>query len=230
MVTEPQQVSNNEFFSYDVRGDDPLYETIRDSLQSIGIKAKGMAELLWKEYEPYADPDFRVQIAQDFQARFWEMYLTTSLLRAGCIVVKKVDPKGPDIHILYGNKSVWVEAVTPGSGDPTLPDSVPPFRPTPTPTVGDVPDEQLKLRILSAISDKNRKWQVYTEKGLIGLNDPYIIAVNTCKIPLGFVDRDPPRIVRCVFDIGHSYIRFNRDSGKAIESGVHRSGGIVKKS
>lgn len=63
-----------------------------------------MAESLWEEHEPYADPDFSTKIAEDFQARYWEMFLTASLLRAGCTVIKKVDPEGPDIHIKYGNK------------------------------------------------------------------------------------------------------------------------------
>src|SRR5690349_7640968 len=105
-------------FSNIIRIHDPLYKTVRDSLEPIGIKAKRIAESLWEEYEPYADPDFLIKIAEDFQARYWEMFLTVSLLRAGCTVMKKNDPEGPDIHLKYGEKSIWIEAVTPNSGDP----------------------------------------------------------------------------------------------------------------
>ena len=207
---------------------DRLYETVRDSLEPIGIKAKRVAESLWEEYEPYADPDFLEKVAEDFQARYWEMFLTTSLLRAGCTIMKKLDPEGPDIHLKYGDKSIWIEAVAPNSGDPLLPDSVPPFIPMDKPGVGDVPDNQLKLRILNAISEKHKKWQDYINNRIIGVDEPYIIAVNTCKIPLAFIDRDPPRIVRCVFDIGHPYVTFDGSSGKILESGTKPGGGVKK--
>jgi hypothetical protein len=68
-------------------------------------------ELLWKADEPHADPQFRTEIRSSFDARYWEMYLTTFLIREGYAVSS---PKpGPDAGIEFEGRRIWFEATAP---------------------------------------------------------------------------------------------------------------------
>ena len=103
---------------------DELYRIIRDEERC--VKDKSYVENLWDTYQPYADRDFPKQLAQDFHARFWEMYLTCTLVHNSFNVVpKQTRAKGPDIKVDHASTTIWVEAVIPTSGDPSKPDSVP---------------------------------------------------------------------------------------------------------
>lgn len=215
----------NEIKALDVR-----YENVRDSTCPKLVRTKNSLEDLWKEYEPYADQDFKQKISEDFESRFWEMYLTVSLLRAGCSIQPRKRLDGPDIEINYSGKSIWIEAVAPTSGDPYLPDSVPDFRPSTIPTSFAVPDDAITLRIRSAIEEKYHKWTKWREDEVVADNEPYIIAVNTCKIPISSLEKDIPRIVRSVFPIGNEQFTFNIPSFQTINHGYEFKPGIIKSS
>ena len=38
-------------------------------------------ETMWREYEPYADPHFLIEIRNSLHSRYWEMYLGYTLLK-----------------------------------------------------------------------------------------------------------------------------------------------------
>ena len=67
-----------KLFSDDINPSDELYRIIRDENRCANLKSD--MENLWGIYHPYADGDFPKQLAQDFHARFWEMYLTCTLI------------------------------------------------------------------------------------------------------------------------------------------------------
>jgi hypothetical protein len=109
--------------------EDP-YCNLRDMVTPIARAGKEFAEQLWMQYYPYADANFLTEIRQDFHARFWEMYLTCTLLQQShqygysisCPKGKKAG--GPDILVERDGLRIGIEAVTVSDGDPTKADSV----------------------------------------------------------------------------------------------------------
>jgi hypothetical protein len=58
------------------------YRNLRDMVTPEARAGKEFAERLWTQYHPYADAHFLTEIRRDFHARFWEMYLTCTLLQS----------------------------------------------------------------------------------------------------------------------------------------------------
>lgn len=73
----------------------------------------------------------------------------------------------------------WLEAVTAerGTGNDAIPE-------TPLGVVCSVPDDEAKLRILTAIRAKEIKRRTYLKDGIVGPGDCYVIAINLAKAPL----------------------------------------------
>jgi len=203
-------------FIKQVSPSDEIYRIVRDEQR--GVKYKSYIEKLWSAYQPFADKDFPVQIAQDFHARFWEMYLTCTLIHKSFNVIpKQTSAKGPDIKIKHASTTIWIEAVTPTSGDPTKPDSVPDVQ---YGVAQKVPDKQITLRYRSAIHDKySDKYFKYVEDRIIKPEDCYIIALNGCKLPWHGADFEPPRIVRCVLPFGWQTVTISTKSNEVVNTG-----------
>ncbi|MBI2830713.1 MAG: hypothetical protein HYX79_00450 [Chloroflexi bacterium] len=183
-----------KLFSNDITPADDLYRIIRDDERY--VEEKSHMENLWKTYQPYADRDYLKKITEDFDARFWEMYLTCTLVHYSFNVVPKQMPKGPDIKIDHGSTTIWIEAVTPTIGDSSKPDSVPDLKMGMT---QQIPDDQIILRYTNDISEKHKKYRKYLGD-IIRDGDCYVIALNGCKTRHGKIN--PPRIVRSVLPIG----------------------------
>jgi hypothetical protein len=128
---------------------EPAYRNIRDAKDGPLYSARCHCEYLWIFFERHADPEFRRELRSNFNARYWEMYLTVSLILAGYEVTC---PKpGPDVGIIYKGKRIWFEAVSPNPGKPGSPDYIA------QPAMGevfDVPNEKIVLRYLNGISEK----------------------------------------------------------------------------
>ena len=62
---------------------DPGYRNIRDGKDPRLKLAKWHCQYLWILFERHADKEFRTELRRSFDARYWEMYLTTSLIFAG---------------------------------------------------------------------------------------------------------------------------------------------------
>jgi len=204
----------------DISPSDDVYRFIRDENTASAIRLKSDTGDLWATYHPYADRDFRKQLAQDFHARFWEMYLTCTIVQKSFHVVpKKGRARGPDIKIDHASTTIWVEAVTPRIGAWSKPDSVPP------PEMGvaqEIPDEQMTLRYCSVIRDKYfDKYFTYLKDGIIRSGDCYIIALNGCRMPWRGGDREPPRIVRSVLPFGLQWFTVDTSSHSVVSGGHH---------
>lgn len=210
-------------FIDDITSSDELYRVIRDEERC--AKLKSDMENLWRTYHPYADGDFPKQLAQDIHARFWEMYLTCTLIyNSFKVIPKQTKAKGPDIKIDHASTAIWIEAVIPTSGDPSKPDSVPNLQ---MGVAQQVPDDQIILRYRSVIRDKYfNKYRTYLEDKIITDKDCYIIALNGCKIRHG--DREPPRIVRCVLPFGWEVVTIDTSSHKIVNSGYQYRSSLRK--
>jgi hypothetical protein len=117
------------------------------------VAAREFAEHLWTGYHEFADPHFSTEVRHNFHARFWEMYVTCSLLEGAAAGGYKVScPKpGPDILLEVEGQRIWIEAIIATAGAAGHPDSL--TEPNPEGS-GRIPEEKLVLRYTTAIRDK----------------------------------------------------------------------------
>lgn len=205
-----------KLFSDEIIPSDDLYRIYRDEKRLADHKS--YVENLWVNYFPYADKDFPKQLPHDFQARFWEMYLTCTLVgKSYTVIPKQKRAEGPDIKMSYASTTIWIEAVAPTGGDVGRPDSVP------SPIMGiaqQVPDDQMILRYRSAIHDKYYdKYFKYLGNETIRSDDCYIIALNGSRLPWHGSDLHIPRIVRSVLPFGSPQVTIDKKSGKVVNTG-----------
>jgi hypothetical protein len=148
---------------------EPAYRNIRDAKDG-PLKAERLhCEYLWIFYQHHADKEFCNEIRSNFDARYWEMYLTTSLILAGFEVTC---PKpGPDVGIIHKGQRIWFEATSPTRGTDGSPDQIPeehvagPHDPV---VFQDVPNEKIILRYLNSISVKyNEQYANWLKKGIV---------------------------------------------------------------
>src|SRR5450432_925204 len=84
------------------------FKNVRDLNNDYMRAARENCEALWELYEPYADTEFLTEIKSNFDARYWEMYLTVFFIKEG---FKVCCPKpGPDIGIEFDGQRIWFEA------------------------------------------------------------------------------------------------------------------------
>lgn len=166
-------------------------------------------ERLWEEYEPYADKQFRIEIASNFHRRFWEMYLTCALMENGFEPSPKTYQKGPDVCAKVNNRWTWFEAIAPSGGEG--PDAI--FKPELD--VGQIewfmiPEEKIILRYIAAVIVKSNGYMAYLNDGVVRSGDPYVIALNGRRVPYSNLDDDTPYIVKVLLYEGE--IRKANDS------------------
>ena len=205
---------------------DERYSLVRDDLRF--HQEKAFLEHLWKSFEPFADPDFKSELAKQFHPRFWEMYLACTLIESGFDLIPRKCAYGPDIHFIYHKKNFWIEATAPDAGSGV--DAVPGnsrnsngFR---------VPEEQIILRLTNSINKKNRKYKEYLASGLISGEDVFIIAINGSDIPYigsDFED-EPPFIAKSVLPIGDLTASIDFKIMKPVDTFYSYRGHIEKRS
>ena len=209
-------------FIDDINPRDELYRIIRDEDRC--IKYKSYMEHLWNTYQPYADKDFPKQLSQDFHARFWEMYLTCTLIsKSFPVVPKNRISECPDIVIDDSPRRIFIEAVTCDEGAPINPDRVPELPVYDVNTIRTAkasvfPENEILLRYTGKILDKYKGYVTYLEKGIVSKSDSYIIALNSCKIRQailgdGVGGSDYPLIVKAVLPVGDKAIPISKLSG-----------------
>ena len=205
------------------------YVNVRAANDAHTQNTRSRCEQLWKIFEPYADPEFLIEIRSNFDARYWEMYLTVFLIREGYEVCA---PKpGPDVGIRYNGCRIWFEATCPERGAETNPDQVPDMKPT---AFGqelifrDVPNEKILLRYLNAISEKRRQHASWLASGVVVPEDALVIAINPRRLQHEIVDGDPPRIIQAAYAVGPPYIALDPTSGEAVEVGYQFRNAIKK--
>lgn len=151
----------NSLFLESISITDPNYSSLRDEPRLTRVKEYCLH--LWKQYHTFADSNFPIEFAKNLNERFWELYLGVYLLEKGFELLPKKSSEGPDFQFIIDENRFWVEATTASEGEGS--DSVPElqeqdrFEP--------IPEEKIILRFTNALSEKQKKFKRYLEKGLI---------------------------------------------------------------
>ena len=190
------------------------YEHVRNEADERCRSVRQHCEDLWTDYRELADEHFLLEFAQHFHERWFEMYLTVSLIRAGISV--KCPKPGPDVLVMIGQRRLWIEAVCAGKGQLGKPDSVPEIE---TGVVRDVPIRQYIVRIRNSLDEKARIFQSYIDDGIVTPGDLAVIAINVGGIPFLAADMDEC-IKRSVYGIGDLIVSLDRVSGR--RTGIDR--------
>ena len=213
------------FFRPAVLAVDPVYAAVRDGEADFAREARGVVESLWRAAAQYVDADIQQKAAVSFHPHFWELYLAACLLRDGMRLVPRsrrgLRDRGPDLQM--EQPPVWIEAIAPtqGTGPDAVTDGIPGM-------VRDVPDDGIKLRILSAIQEKFEKFEHYVRNGTISSSDPCVVAVNTGMVQKMWGDREVPRIVRSLFPFGHEVIEISRRDGRVVGRRHEHTPAVIK--
>ena len=203
---------------------DAMYNRVRSSKDPNSVYARECCENLWRDYREHAEKQWIHEFPRRFHERWFEMYLTVSLLRAGIAI--DCSKPGPDIFAEINGRRVFIEAVCVGPGDRNKPDSVPHIKPG---SVGDVPVREYVLRINSSLSDKAKKFKTYIDEGKVDLNDLAAIALNMGRFPfLSLHIRDV--MVRSVYGLGDEYISYDKATGDYVGYGRKSVPELRKKS
>jgi type I restriction enzyme S subunit len=216
-----------DVFDTTTRPTDKCYLLIRDHPDC--RKQRQFLVDLWQKYEPLADSHFRSQLACDFHARFWEMYLACALLEQGLTLARKNRSGGPDICIESSDGRIWIEATAPGPG--TGPDALHELE---IPAGGlkkafGIPDREIILRYRSAIQDKHKQYLKYRELGLVSDTEPFVVGVYGGRVPLSAVEPDLPLIVKALFALGDWTVTTDLASGEMVSKGYAYRPQIMKK-
>lgn len=191
---------------------DPFYRNIRDLNQPHHIEARQFISRLWDKYHALADSHFREDAKNHFQERFWEMYLAVSLIEQG-LTLFPAGGEGPEFYFEYSGKRIWVEAITPGSGEGDD------YVPTPELGVGYiVPSEKILLRFTHALVEKQKKYLEAVDKKIISKNDAYLLAINSRKIPHAPFPATIPFFIQAFLPFGPLTLGIDPKTNKAIES------------
>lgn len=180
-------------------------------------------ERLWRVFHPFAEPQFLTEFPLHFHQRWFEMYLTVTLLERGADV-QPTAPPGPDILVIADGRRIWIEAVCGTGGQPGLPDSV---------VQGSdvrVPWDKIALRVRSSIEEKKNKYEKYLQEGYVAADDSLLVALNVYEIPYALSDT-PRYIFRALFGVGAQVIHFalgHRTPPRAVDSSYEQVQTIPK--
>jgi len=206
-------MAKNLFF----KGEHAVDRVYRRILQGEEPRLRERLEEIWREFSPYADSQFAVELGRQFEKRIWELHLGGALLRAGFKLIAVQSPS-PDIALDIHGHRVWVEAIAPGPGDPHSKDRVPDPPRDKIYVITETMEEKVVLRLTGAVAAKfDDKLNFYREKGIVGPRDSYVIAINTSQIELALTPETPPYIVQALFPIGREQIDYDMESGALVE-------------
>jgi hypothetical protein len=205
---------------------DSVYECLRRSNHPAEIEARNLTDQLWQIFKPYADAHFEGELRTDFHSRFWEMYLTCTLLEKKFTI--SCPKPGPDILIKDPTQQIWIEAVAPDQGATRSPDRVPDRIYN---VVTDHPERQIILRYRAAIHEKYEiKYKDYVRNGIVRDTEAFIIAVNSSKLPNAWPDWTIPEIIKAVFPVGDLQLEIGCRSRTAVGSNYQYRASIRKNS
>ena len=215
-------------FSRDIDATDKEYIRIRDEAKY--GKLKDFYENLYSEYAPYADCNFKKEIARQFYPRSWEMYLACAFLKKGFKIVPRTErPKaGPDICIKDEHGNLWIEAVATEKG--VGQDAVPEYPSSPGGFL--VPEKEIILRYHNALVDKHGNYQKYCSKGIVQDKDRYVIAINGGHVPYGFLEDDEDEVplpVKVVFPCGDPQTVIDRETLELKSSQYEYRPNVIRK-
>ncbi len=201
-----------KLFSHSGNGACLTYQKVQEAGHERYESVRAQCEDLWCDFSEHADRHFRQEFAKNFHQRWFEMYLTVSLIRAG-LVVECLKP-GPDILVTADGRRIWIEAVCLTGGEAGKPNSVPELK---FGTVQNVPIEQYVMRIRNSLNEKANKFRKYIADGIVHRYDYTVIAINGGEIPFWVAD-----VAKCMerslYGVGDMVFKFDRDSRKIVNA------------
>lgn len=206
---------------------DAAYVELRDGQRAHIQEARDFIEHMWSLCGDFLDADLRRRAATNFTSAFWELYLAFALHVNGIQLVPRTQRQparsGPDL--LIREPRIWIEAVAPGPGQGA--DRVPDL--LDKPGVHTVPDEELQLRLRTAIDYKHKQLLAHERKNWVRPDEPAIVAVGGAGLGLLFGEREVPRIVRVAFPIGWEQLHLDA-AGQVVGRSHQYSPAIRKQS
>ena len=176
------------------------------------VNAREHCESFWSDHKSYADVNFVREFAIQTHERWFEMYLTVALLRAGHkIVCRNRHNTGPDVLLNFEDQRIWIEATCASPGEKGQPDSIPKRQ---SGRIRREPTDQYVLRIRNALEEKQKKLFSYINKGLIRSNEPCIVAINVYKVD-GLSPHTHDHVRRALYGIGDPQIQIDRRTRSA---------------
>ncbi|MCE4305497.1 MULTISPECIES: hypothetical protein [Xanthomonas] len=191
-----------------------------------------------------ADPQFPQILAlgneNEHQQRMAEMLLAKHLWDHGFTLTSSRE--GPDFRARKDNVSVWIELVTPE------PVGIDPGWLAPQQNgVWSYPHREIALRYTSALKEKyeklvgaNKSRSGYLKKGIVGLAEPYVIAINQHLLQGSFRTLDGisqiPTACEVLYGVGPQQMHLDSTTGQARRldhshrpglTKVHSDGGTV---
>ena len=184
------------------------------------------------------DPNIAVELCSGDDARYWqrlsEILLASEMLDVGLTLTPS--RKGPDFLIEMNGRRIWIEVICP---QPTgVPQS---WLDQPTGQAVGFPHQELLLRWTAAIKEKAEKLlgnpatsvKGYIDKGVVGPNDAYVIAVNARLLrgphfPTITGISQFPFAVEAAFAVGPITVIINRETLKQVDQG-HEHRPIIRK-
>ena len=144
-------------------GTDETYNRLRNppagESRKYLVRGREFLEKLWERTSEYVDSDLPDKATRQFHQCFWEMYLAATLLDLRLRLVPRAARKkrdaGPDLQV---GSNVWLEAIAVTEG--TGPDAV---ATAPIGVASQVPDNQMKLRLISGVDEKRGKFERYEQ-------------------------------------------------------------------
>jgi hypothetical protein len=165
------------------------YLTLRAAANERSQAARSHCEDLWQDYRDLADKNFLTQFPAHLHERWFEMYLSVALLRAGYAV--ECPKPGPDILLTFNGCRIWIEATCASAGEHGLLDSVAAplvSAPNESPAVTDRPTREMTLRIRNSLDTKEKQIRKYIECGIVAPADVVAIAIDIAGIPNAWAD------------------------------------------
>lgn len=157
------------------------------------------------------DKDFQEEAKKHYNAATWHLLLLNCLLDQS----HRVEPTsgaGPDILLLTpDDKKVWIEAIAvkPGTGADRV--EQPPEMQVYSPD-----DPKIILRHTAALKEKTQKYLFYRNRGYVGADEPYLIALNVGCVPdaEAIADGLVSYLEQAVFGIGDEQVHISVATGE----------------
>jgi hypothetical protein len=213
---------NRESFFLDGNGSMD-YLAIREGRNQLCVSVRDFIEGVWPRCKQYLDSDVQIDARENFHQRWWEIYLTHSLMAADVQLVKREyrQPRksGPDLLAQVDGRKLWIEAVAalPGEG----PDAVRSYGPRKAPRP--FPDKEIMLRFQQAFSAKVSAHARYVEKNWVSPLEGYIVALNGALAERGYpcMQRFPRIVSALLLGLEKQWVQVEFDGVTSRTGEVH---------
>lgn len=230
-LTELLSRTSMKSFFLDGEGSEE-YLFIRDRRNHLCSSVHDFIEDIWPLCSEFLDLDVRQKARKEFHQRWWEIYLTHSLLGAGIQLAsrkyRQSRNSGPDLLAHVAGSNLWIEAVTASAGEG--PDAVRSYGPPKAPRP--FPEKEIMLRFQQAFSTKICVHAKYVEKGLVSPSEGYVVALNGALVERGYpcTQRFPRIVSALLLGIEKEWVEFDGATSHTGEAHYEYQTEVEKKS